>query len=131
MTNSREKGKRGEREVRDVLRAFGITARRGTQFRGGSEEADVVHEIAGVHLEVKFCETETLKKWLEQAERDAGALELPVVVFRRSRQPWRAYMRLYTLLERLGVDAYGRAPDVPLTMLFEDFLQTLGYERKE
>ena len=40
--NSREKGKRGERQWRDELRANGYGARRGQQFCGSAESPDVV-----------------------------------------------------------------------------------------
>jgi len=42
--NSREKGKRGERQWRDELRANGYTARRGQQFAGSPDSPDVVCE---------------------------------------------------------------------------------------
>jgi Holliday junction resolvase len=40
--NSREKGKRGERQWRDELRAQGFAARRGQQFSGSPDSPDVV-----------------------------------------------------------------------------------------
>ena len=61
----REKGKRGEREVVQLLRAFEFEARRGHQYRGGSDSPDVIHNIANVHLEVKLREPEARSQTAE------------------------------------------------------------------
>lgn len=84
---SKEKGKLGEREVAALLQEFGFEARRGQQFSGGAGSPDVVHNIPGVHIEVK--RTEALRLWdaLAQATADAG-LDMPVVFHRASRRPW-------------------------------------------
>lgn len=54
--NSRQKGKRGEREAVRLLRSFGFAARRTAQNCGKSgDAADVVcDDLPGVHFEVKF-----------------------------------------------------------------------------
>lgn len=83
----REKGKRGEREVANILKEHGYEARRGQQFSGKNGDADVVG-MDGYHLEVKFCETTKVWEWYEQSETDARDGEIPLVVFRRSRSPW-------------------------------------------
>jgi hypothetical protein len=50
--NSREKGKRGERQWRDELREQGFAARRGQQFSGGAESPDVVCDsLPWMHFE--------------------------------------------------------------------------------
>lgn len=85
MVHSRQKGARGEREVRDILRRHGYEAR-----RDGRLDTDVVHDMSGFHLEVKRREKYELDKWIGQAEEDAAEGETPVVVFRKSGQPWRA-----------------------------------------
>ena len=92
--NSREKGKRGERDFRDFCRDMGFTARRGQQFAGGADSPDViVEELPFVHLEVKFSEQAVigsayLEKAWEQATRDADGKKTPIVAFRRKRQAW-------------------------------------------
>lgn len=92
--SSRTKGANAEREFRDLLRLSGFHAE-----RDGSERGDLIHNVAGVHFEIKRCETLAIPTWCRQAERDAGAL-VPVVAFRRSREPWRVvvpateYLRL-------------------------------------
>ncbi len=93
--NSREKGKRGERDFRDFLRDMGFTARRGEQFSGGSDSPDVVCEqLPHVHLEVKFCEDAVignayLEKAWKQACEDADGKKIPIVAFRRCREKWK------------------------------------------
>lgn len=89
---SRQKGARGEREVRDVFRSFGLDAR-----RDGRLDDDLVHGIDGFHFEVKRREAYALGEWLRQAEEDAKDRE-PVVVFRKNGQPWRAVISLEALL---------------------------------
>jgi hypothetical protein len=72
--NSREKGKRGERQWRDELRAHGFAARRGQQFAGGAESPDVVcEELAWIHFEVKAVERLNIEDSMEQARKDCGA----------------------------------------------------------
>ena len=83
----REKGKRGEREVANILKEHGYDARRGQQFSGKNGDADVVG-MDGYHIEVKFCETTKIWEWYEQSRGDARDGEVPFVVFRRSREGW-------------------------------------------
>lgn len=96
--NSRAKGARGELEVRDVLRAHGWEARRGQQFAGGGDSPDVVHDIPGLHLEVKRVEQFQLYKALEQATNDAKRGNVPAVVHKRNRQEWVVVMKLTDFL---------------------------------
>ena len=86
---SRDKGQRGEREVAALLKTYGFEARRGQQFRGGPDSPDVVHNIPGLHIEVKRTEKLSVYAALEQASRDAaGGTDVPVVFHRRSRKPY-------------------------------------------
>jgi hypothetical protein len=89
--NSNQKGKRGEREVAGLLRQHGFTARRGQQFSGGSDSPDVVHNIEGVHLEVKRVNKLNLNNAMNQARSDAGS-DHPVVVHKADNKPWLATM---------------------------------------
>ncbi len=85
---SREKGKRGERQWRDVLRAEGFHARRGQQFAGGADSPDVVcEELRGFHFEVKAVERLNIESAMDQSRRDAGR-KLPLVAHRRSHRRW-------------------------------------------
>lgn len=87
--NSRSKGVRGELEAaRELERVLGCTARRGQQFSGGGESPDVVHNIPGVHIEVKRTERLQLYAAMYQAHRDSGLDAVPVVLHRKSKEPW-------------------------------------------
>jgi hypothetical protein len=99
MINSRAKGARGEREFRDWLIERGHQARRGQQFSGSPDSPDVVTDLDDAwHLEVKRTERLDLYAALEQAMRDAGATQVPVVMHRRSRLEWVAILRAEDLL---------------------------------
>ena len=71
---SREKGKRGERELASKLREFGYNARRGQQYCGANGDADVVG-LPGMHIEVKRTERLHLYDALDQSKRDAKDYE--------------------------------------------------------
>lgn len=86
--NSRDKGKRGELEAaKECSRVFGCEARRGQQYCGTAESADIVDAIPGVHIEVKRTERFQLWDAVDQANADCGD-NLPVVMHRRNRRPW-------------------------------------------
>jgi len=93
--NSREKGKRGERRWRDVLREAGFgKAYRGVQYEGSSDSPDVVcPELPGVHFEVKAVESLNVWKAMAQAIRDAGDKKIPVLAHTRNRAGWLVTMR--------------------------------------
>src|SRR5437660_5038282 len=99
--NSREKGKRGERQWRDELRANGYAARRGQQFAGSAESPDVVCDsLPWMHFEVKAVERLNIEDAMEQARRDCQSgnrkaesrngeeAKIPIVAHRRSFRPW-------------------------------------------
>lgn len=88
MTNSNQKGKRGEREFAEYLRKRGYDARRGQQFSGGGDSPDVVHSVPHIHIEVK--RVEALKLWpsLEQADEDSPDEKFPVVAHRPNKREW-------------------------------------------
>ena len=92
--NSRSKGARGEREASKAwTQVFGVAARRGQQFAGGTESPDIVTGMQGIHVEVKRCEAGNPYVWMEQAIRDAKA-KTPIVLHRRNNQPWILIVRL-------------------------------------
>ena len=92
--NSREKGKRGERELARYLRSHGFEdARRGVQYNGADGSADVIG-LPGWHVEVKRVEALNIEKALQQAERDAeGIAETPCVFHRRNGESWKVTIR--------------------------------------
>ena len=94
--NSRQKGKRGEREFARFLRDNGFEARRGVQYQGGPESPDVVCEtLAHIHFEVKFgyagmdIGTKLLHEALAQAIQEMPDRSLPVVAWKPPRKGWR------------------------------------------
>lgn len=91
--NSRNKGAAGERELAEVLRTYGVSARRGQQFAGGPGSPDVVTSLNGVHLECKRVEAGNPYVWLAQAQRDAGD-NIPVVAHRRNKKQWIVILNL-------------------------------------
>ena len=102
--SQREKGKRGERmAAKAVSQVIRLPARRGVQFKGGADSADLEVQLEGVHWEVKFVERESIRAWMKQAESDGGG-KIPVVLSKRSREPWLITLpleRLYEFHQRL------------------------------
>ena len=95
---SRNKGKRGEREVALVLREHGFEARRGQQYCGANGDADVIG-VPGLHIEVKRTEKFRMYEALDQAINDAREDELPVVFTRKNNCDWVACLRLDDFME--------------------------------
>ena len=93
MTNSRAKGAAGERELANILKDYGFEARRGQQYCGANGDPDVVG-IPGIHIECKRCEQYRIDKWMHQAAEDAKDGEIPVVIFRANKTPWKVTMDL-------------------------------------
>ena len=90
---SRDKGKRGERELASILRDYGYDARRGQQYCGTHGDADVIG-IPGIHIEVKRVEKFNLYDALDQSKRDARNGEIPTVFHRRNNCEWVVCLRL-------------------------------------
>lgn len=102
MKNSREAGKRGEREAAKYLASlgfgeYGADTRRGQQHRGGRDSPDVICEaLSAVHIEVKVGSPAyidlgpRLVAAMEQAINDAArAGKFPMVLWRNPRRLWR------------------------------------------
>lgn len=100
---SREKGKRGEREVAKIFRESGVPeARRTVQYCGKTGDAADVTGVPGLHIEVKHVEREAVRTWYGQAARDAAAAgkgNLPVVIHRKSHSPWLITMSLKDFID--------------------------------
>ncbi len=116
--NSREKGKRGERQWRDELRANGYDARRGQQFSGSPDSPDVICDaLPWLHCEVKCVERLNIEDAMEQARRDAfgegakgntrGACapqKVPVVAHKRNHRGWLVTLDAETFFRLLRGD---------------------------
>lgn len=102
---SREKGKRGEREVAKTFRDAGYAeARRTSQYCGKTGDASDVTGIPGIHLEVKYVEREQVRSWYGQAVRDAEAAgrgDVPVVIHRKTHSDWLVTMSLDDFIKML------------------------------
>jgi len=104
---SRDKGSRGELQVRDLFRSWGFDCDRTPNSGALRIKADL-HGDVPLHVEVKYCERPRIIAWVEQALRDAkGAPE--AVFWRRSHMRWRAdvdgelFVRMLAELRSRGV----------------------------
>lgn len=92
--NSKDKGKRGERELAEELtKLMGVTHVRAAQV-SGLYTADVVaiddHSRPipiGLHWECKRNEALNIYAAIEQAENDSKG-DVPIVAHRRNNKPW-------------------------------------------
>lgn len=96
--NSREKGKRGERELAKKLREYGYDCRRGQQFCGANGDADVVG-LPGIHIECKRNEKLNVYDAIFQAVRDCVTGLLPAVFWRKNNSEWLVTMTLEDWME--------------------------------
>lgn len=94
MTNSRQKGARGERELAAELRKHGYDTHRGMQYKGGPDSPDV-SGLPHIHIECKRVEKLNIYDAIDQAHRDArGTNDLPAVFHRKNNCAWLVTMRL-------------------------------------
>lgn len=98
--NSREKGAAGERELAGILKKYGYDCRRGQQYCGINGDADVIG-IPGLHIECKRVEKLNIDDALEQSIRDAKNGEMPVVMHRKNRKPWKVTLELDEFMKLL------------------------------
>lgn len=104
--NSKRKGNQAERELLRLLTGYGVEAHRNDQrYVGGKGNPDIAAKIGpvSVHIECKRVERLSLAAALRQAHRDAQNA-LPVLIHRRSREPWLVTVELTDLLEVLGYE---------------------------
>lgn len=106
---SREKGKRGERELAAKLREYGYECRRGVQYCGRTGAADVIG-LPGVHIECKRVERLDLYAAMAQSRSDAQSDELPAVFHRRNNCDWLVTMTLEQWMEIYREWEAGRCP---------------------
>ena len=96
--NSRNKGKRGELELANLLKSYGYETRRGVQYSGINGDADVVG-LPGIHIECKRVEKLNIETAMEQSTRDARFGEIPTVMHRKDRKQWLVTMPLVDWME--------------------------------
>lgn len=113
--SQRVKGKEGELEVASLARECG---HHDAGRNGDARQVD--GDIAGVdgaYVEVRRRNALRIDAWCREVEAEAAALgvdDLPVVAFRRDREPWRAAVPLDGLLELLAELRDLRDPNAPL-----------------
>lgn len=96
--NSREKGKRGERELARILRGYGYDTRRGQQYCGANGDADVIG-LPGIHIECKRVERLNIDDAMSQAKGDCKDGETPVVMYRKNNAEWMVVQPLKDWME--------------------------------
>lgn len=100
--NSKRKGSRGERQLRDVWKKHGYeNAHRSQQYSGrGESAADIEGIDPGLHIECKVGYSyKTVYAFMDQAARDAREGEIPIVNCKMDRQEWLCVMRLDDFIE--------------------------------
>lgn len=97
MTNSKQKGKRGELEFSHLLKDNGYFARRSQQYMGTENTADITSDLP-FHFEVKRVERLNLSKAMQQAVDDSND-NLPVVAHRKNREDWLITMQFKDWIE--------------------------------
>jgi len=95
---SRDKGLSGEREVRHVFEAAGFPVR---GLEGLGDQLVVCATGLTLHVEVKRAEALRMTDWSKQAEEEAPQGTLPLLIYRRNREPWRVSIRLDDLIALL------------------------------
>lgn len=98
---SRNKGKRGEREIVNALQPIvdrvytnaglepPVVKRNTMQSDGGGFD---LHGLDWMAVEVKFQETLNVNTWWKQTVQQAGTGQESILVYRKSRTPWRVRM---------------------------------------
>lgn len=127
---SRNKGKVGEREVAELLRAHGINGRRGVQYRGGADSPDVLG-LDGFHIEVKRTEAFRLYPAMEQAKSERAAGDIPVVFHRANQRPWVVVLDAADFLTLVRVQIQHAPIPQPETSLSTARPQALGLGQPE
>lgn len=88
--NSREKGKRGEREFAKLCREYGYNARRGQQYNG--LDGDDVVGLPNIHVEVKRVEKLNIYNAIAQSARDSKE-KTPIVAHKKNNCDWLITMK--------------------------------------
>ena len=96
MINSCQKGKRVERELRDVLREAGYSsAERGQQRAGSPDSPDVrCKELPALHFECKGVQNLSIWPTMAKAVEDAGPDQMPVVAHKKNGTKFLVTMRI-------------------------------------
>ncbi len=103
--NSRAKGAAAERELANWLSDKGYPARRGQQFSGSPDSPDVVCEsLSKYQIECKRVERLNIYDAVEQAAKDAGTDQTPIVFHRKNKKAWLITMYAEDFISGLSND---------------------------
>ena len=114
--NSRQKGKRIERQWRDELREAGfLKAFRGQQYCGAAGNADVVcPELPTIHFEVKGVQNLNVLAAMKQAIADsAKSGRTPTVAHKKNGEPWLVTMLAADWLRLVRDSDWVSSPEAP------------------
>ena len=95
---SKTKGATAEREVVAILNEHGFDVHRQPHSGALSWAKGDVTGWPGFSVEIKRCESLRIPDWCRQAERQCAEGDVPLVIFRRSREPWRVVVPLDAFL---------------------------------
>ena len=105
--NSRDKGKRGERELASKLQEYGYDAHRSVQYCGANGDADL-YGLPNIHIECKRAERLNIEDAMAQSERDASAVgDIPTVFHRKNGHKWLVTMRMEDWMEMYALSGVG------------------------
>lgn len=116
--NSKDKGKRYEREIASKLKDYGYEARRTAQYCGNTGDASDVVGLPGIHIECKFCQTMKLYDWMTQASNDSRKSgRLPTVFHRKNNCDTLVTMKFddWIKLYKAAEEGWDRTWNTPLT----------------
>ena len=128
MSNmARNKGQRGEREVVKLLQPVVNKVYKNFDLEPPEMKRNLMqsreggYDLVGLDwlaLEVKFQENEQINSWWQQTLRQTSASQIPVLFYRRARQPW----RVKTVLNARSISY---SLPVPAIISLDDFLSIL------
>ena len=130
MTNSNEKGKRGERLLAKYLRDLGFDARR-TQQYNGEGLSDVVIEDSGAHIEVKFgypitrfdvC-TQLFRDAVHQCESDSDGAQWFLFWKPHRYRDWRLTYPVDLFADAVGDEIITRV--IPVTVVGDEHIRAI------
>lgn len=116
MTNGKQKGKRGELELCQVLKGlFGWDVQRSVQYNGNAGDADlVVKGVKNLFIECKRVQALNLPKAMALAVQQAGPSKTAIVCHRRNHEPWLVTCQMSDLLNLCQILTQGSSPTQPV-----------------
>jgi hypothetical protein len=115
VTNGKQKGKRGELELCQVLKGlFGWDVQRSVQYSGNAGDADlVVKQAPDLFVECKRVQALNVNKAMALAVTQAGASKTAVVCHRRNHEPWLVTCQMSDLIALCQIMTRASKPTPP------------------